>query len=218
MKQIDCRWCGKRFEVNVRHRAPVTCSAECHRNHRRVYMTTNSRERRQSEISASWARVCLRCGIPIPRPLEGSPAAAYVRKYCSKECAYIAANPWAEGRDASCATCGLVFRSTDYRDRFCSLRCRRHESNSRRRAKREGVRVEAFEFSEVIARDGGKCWICGKAVRKSTKRFDPLGPSLDHLIPISAGGAHTLTNVRLAHLRCNLKKGARVIPAQPVLI
>jgi 5-methylcytosine-specific restriction endonuclease McrA len=32
-------------------------------------------------------------------------------------------------------------------------------------------------------------------------------PELDHIIPLSAGGAHTLDNVACAHRSCNLEKG-----------
>jgi 5-methylcytosine-specific restriction endonuclease McrA len=36
-----------------------------------------------------------------------------------------------------------------------------------------------------------------------------MGPSLDHIVPVSLGGTHTWANVQLAHLRCNVSKGNR---------
>jgi 5-methylcytosine-specific restriction endonuclease McrA len=33
--------------------------------------------------------------------------------------------------------------------------------------------------------------------------------SVDHIVPLSLGGPHTLDNAQLAHLRCNAIKGNR---------
>nr|DAV64902.1 MAG TPA: HNH endonuclease [Caudoviricetes sp.] len=37
-------------------------------------------------------------------------------------------------------------------------------------------------------------------------RTEPGGYTLDHVIPKSLGGAHTLANLRPAHRRCNLSR------------
>ncbi|NKT05174.1 hypothetical protein GS485_11095 [Rhodococcus hoagii] len=37
----------------------------------------------------------------------------------------------------------------------------------------------------------------------------PKSASLDHVIPLSCGGAHDPSNVALAHLACNVAKGDR---------
>lgn len=34
-------------------------------------------------------------------------------------------------------------------------------------------------------------------------------PSLDHVIPMSKGGAHSYANTQLAHWLCNVTKGNR---------
>lgn len=77
-----------------------------------------------------------------------------------------------------------------------------------RRAKGDGDR---FTVEEIAERDGWRCHICGKNVTRKTW-------SLDHLIPIVAGGPHTRTNVSLAHKRCNSRRGTGRIPAQLRLI
>lgn len=48
----------------------------------------------------------------------------------------------------------------------------------------------------------GRCWYCGK----------PLGEdqTIDHLIPLSRGGSNAPRNIVIAHLRCNLSKGAKL--------
>jgi 5-methylcytosine-specific restriction endonuclease McrA len=40
--------------------------------------------------------------------------------------------------------------------------------------------------------------------------MDAQGYTIDHVTPISLGGADTIDNVRSAHRVCNLRRGARV--------
>ena len=89
----------------------------------------------------------------------------------------------------------------------------RRAASHRRRARIAGVESEPFTLRDVIDRDGWRCGICGKKVRPESKGRDR--PSLDHVIPISEGGPHTLANAQLAHLGCNARKGARAtVPSQ----
>jgi hypothetical protein len=55
----------------------------------------------------------------------------------------------------------------------------------------------------VLERDDGVCAICGDDV-------DPFHFTIDHVIPLSAGGEHSYENVQLAHRDCNTRKGATV--------
>jgi 5-methylcytosine-specific restriction endonuclease McrA len=64
-------------------------------------------------------------------------------------------------------------------------------------------------FVKVLrARDGDLCQICldpmNFRIRKSS-----LSLSVDHIIPCRAGGTDDLNNLWLAHLVCNMRKGAR---------
>lgn len=43
---------------------------------------------------------------------------------------------------------------------------------------------------------------------KERRHPDPLCASIDHIVPLSQGGTNDLTNLQLAHLRCNLRKRA----------
>ena len=61
--------------------------------------------------------------------------------------------------------------------------------------------------AEVYARDGGRCHICAEPVPRDQA-------SLDHLVPISAGGEHSMANVSLAHRACNSRRGPGRTPAQ----
>jgi len=37
-----------------------------------------------------------------------------------------------------------------------------------------------------------------------------MSVSLDHIVPVSLGGMHSMANVQCAHLFCNLSKNNRV--------
>ena len=60
------------------------------------------------------------------------------------------------------------------------------------------------------------CAICGRPVDFSLKPPDPGAPSADHIIPVSKGGHPSdLSNLQLAHLGCNQKKGSKIEPPHP---
>lgn len=82
------------------------------------------------------------------------------------------------------------------------------ENNARRRAKQLGAPcIEKISRSEIYARDGGLCAICGEYV--------PHGCfTLDHVTPLSKGGNHTYDNLVVAHQGCNSSKGNGNTPTQ----
>lgn len=61
----------------------------------------------------------------------------------------------------------------------------------------------------VVETYGATCWLCGQPISMSTPRTEPLGLSLDHVIPRARGGENTLENLRPAHLHCNRQRGMR---------
>lgn len=66
-------------------------------------------------------------------------------------------------------------------------------------------------LKRVLRRDHGICQICGGAVDVCDKVGNRIGgryPTIDHIIPISKGGAHIWENVQLAHMICNSHKNA----------
>ena len=65
---------------------------------------------------------------------------------------------------------------------------------------------------EAIRRTGAGCHICGGAIDYSiTDRRDPRAFVVDHVVPLSKGGADTLANKKAAHRSCNAAKAARLI-------
>lgn len=61
-------------------------------------------------------------------------------------------------------------------------------------------------------RDRWICGICGRPIDSQLKDRHPLMPSADHIHPIALGGSFLPDNLQIAHLRCNVEKGARFFP------
>jgi hypothetical protein len=68
---------------------------------------------------------------------------------------------------------------------------------------------ERFAPIEVFERDGWTCGPCMRPVDPAIAWPDPMSASVDHIVPLSRGGAHALANVQCAHLGCNSSKGDR---------
>lgn len=67
-----------------------------------------------------------------------------------------------------------------------------------------------ISLDALMVRDGYRCWLCGLPVtrRRATR---------DHVIPRSKGGKNRASNLRLAHRRCNQRRGnGEAITRRPV--
>ena len=71
--------------------------------------------------------------------------------------------------------------------------------NLRRARILNAPRSEMIDRAAIIARDKGKCYLCGK---------EPKGwhLTLDHMVPLSRGGDHTPENLRVCCRKCNNAK------------
>lgn len=77
----------------------------------------------------------------------------------------------------------------------------------------------SINLKELFQRDDGVCHICGKSCNWEDYREESGAfiagddyPSIDHVIPLSRGGAHEWNNVRLAHFICNSIKADKASP------
>jgi 5-methylcytosine-specific restriction endonuclease McrA len=69
-----------------------------------------------------------------------------------------------------------------------------------RKARKQRLTVAAFTPAQLLQRlayYGGRCWMCGATA-----------DCIDHVKPLSRGGAHMLCNLRPACTPCNTRKGA----------
>lgn len=127
-----------------------------------------------------------------------------LRKFCSWNCAQAYKTYGGNvPLTFECEQCGMV---TDRRpseggrwvrgDRALCSACRRPRN--------------PITTAELAERDGDRCGICSRRVDMALAYPDMGSPPVDHTLPLAAGGENVPENCALAHLGCNIKKGARV--------
>lgn len=84
-----------------------------------------------------------------------------------------------------------------------------HSFRANRRARESGAFVSAVNRNEIFERDGYVCQLCGGGVLPFVPHYHPLHPTIDHIIPLAAGGTHEPGNTQTAHNGCNASKGSR---------
>lgn len=118
---------------------------------------------------------------------------------------------------ADCMCCGITFdRRDDGASRFmCSQSCRsRAERASKRIARKKrkalerGARTaDSVDPFKVFDRDGWRCQMCRKKTPRSKRgTYDTNAPELDHIMPLSKGGAHSYANTQCLCRSCNAAK------------
>lgn len=80
-----------------------------------------------------------------------------------------------------------------------------HAQIARMKKARPSGRVLPTMRRAVLARDGRRCRYCGRQIGPRSVLH------LDHVIPVSRGGADTLENLVVACEGCNRRKGARLL-------
>lgn len=203
-----CAHCEKRFKTEVPYQK--YCSSKCG-----VQFSVLRRKELERAERLSTVLECRQCGVGF------FPDKSLGRLYCSDYCS----RKW--GRENNPNTC--LEPGCDARVRAHG-RCLKHYKRwgretgrivrektvwteerkaayHLRRARKKGAGSENVVPLEVFDRDGWVCGVCGESVDRSLVYPDPGSASLDHVVPLSRGGAHTYENTQLAHLFCNVSKG-----------
>lgn len=113
---------------------------------------------------------------------------------------------------AACVVCACLFFPM-HGEGCCSDPCiqeARRELSHRRRARELDAFVADVNRHEVFERDDYTCQLCDLPIDMSLIFPHRMFPTLDHIIPLAAGGTHEPGNVQAAHFGCNSAKGARV--------
>jgi len=165
---------------------------------------------------------CLDCGITFQREVKRGPKPSRCPR-CSQGRIKDRSKDWRLRRrpNVPCSVCGVMMWSDNrYKlseqppTRTCNpCRSRRSGANraDRAAARRAAVRcgtVMPVSRRAIFERDGWRCQICRRKIDPSLAFPHPRSASLDHIIPVSAGGTHEPKNVQLACLSCNCRKGA----------
>lgn len=113
--------------------------------------------------------------------------------------------------------CGAVLGCARNKCDACVASSKR-AAKRRRRAHKRGALSERYTLAEIARRDRFRCHICRQRVAMTKVVPDPHAPTIDHLVPLSAGGDDVRSNVRLACFICNSTKGAGTVPGGEQLL
>lgn len=93
-----------------------------------------------------------------------------------------------------------------YRQTETGINVKRRK-NHKRRALKAKAGYEHFGSIHVFGRDGYMCQLCGSKTRPDLKDVHHhLYPNLDHIIPLSKGGDHSMKNTQCLCRGCNMTK------------
>lgn len=221
-----CRYCSaeyipaKNAEIGgLKNYCSRLCKKKQHHLDKLKYVRRIQAERKLIEKQAN----CRRCAKVInyyhPKPA-----------FCSPECR----TPPTKLKERKqriqkhCTICGAAFMSLKREQ--CSNRCysktesgkktiaarlliNRAKNNIepsrvRERVLKYGLVYKRIKPSAVLDRDNWTCQICGAHLSSELRgTYDDRAPEVDHIIPLSLGGTHTLDNLQCACRRCNIIKG-----------
>jgi len=114
-------------------------------------------------------------------------------------------------RTIKCGGCGDEFIGVHPSARWCSRACQiRHRARAEQRRRGPNVEHDGYTDREIFERDNWVCHICKRRIDPATDRRQANGATIDHIIPLSRGGADVRTNVATACNRCNRLKAAKI--------
>jgi hypothetical protein len=203
-----CPICQSDYEDRSQGKRRLTCSSNC----RSKLQAQRNKAKRQR-----FQRQCEICAKPFQTARSNHFS-------CSKPCAkqrniLRASQRWHDSRRdlpqfkvQQCKWCDQDMKvPSDFRGVFkYHDECKKPARQAQYRVKsirRQGMKNGTIIGHDRIAeRDGFKCYLCEKKVDMTLPRTHRLGATLDHVVPLSKGGADRENNIRLAHWLCNIRK------------
>ncbi|MET7924735.1 HNH endonuclease [Streptomyces sp. NPDC005349] len=223
---ITCARCGVEKKVGRTGPIPTYCSASCRAQLSAERAKQDGRYEagltRMRQLSAkrreSTARPCPYCGESMthPRRVQCGADACKRRYYADLQAArsraiFEATGQWPHRRYAEQQR---EYGRRQYQERP-HWRIRYPERaalvDARRRMRVElASQAEPVVPADVHARDQWTCQLCGLPIDPEVAWPSPMSASVDHIVPLSRGGSHSIINVQSAHLGCNSRKGDKI--------
>lgn len=110
-----------------------------------------------------------------------------------------------------CIYCLKAFTPANVRQTCCSVTCRQRYESKRRKARLRGLSPVVITVAHLVRRGDRYCGLCRQLVDQRNVYPHPMSPTVDHIVPLTKGGAHQIDNTQLAHARCNTSKGNRYV-------
>ncbi len=229
-KYYTCKHCGCSFNNENGYRVQYCCK-KCAYDAK--YGTPEAREliraEKQRIMQEEMSTVCPICRRQFTRSTTN-------QLYCSSDCTYQAQlirkrQQWMDTyqpRHFVCSECGsnIVTQYKDMHSCFCCESCAkkyfrriehqtaRHKAFINEMKKKREVQikrsfVEPVSYETVFNQAQGICEVCGLPVIYDKLADNNWSGTIDHIVPLSCGGAHSLSNCQLAHRICNSLKGNR---------
>lgn len=212
----QCAECGSDFEVDDTRRnwqRVKICSDECKRA-----IANRAKKAAYTPIEWPQQKVCVRCSAQFLVNEGGNMA----QKYCNAECQLAAkgekkaAEVEARRKPKRCEECGAAFlagKFTGHKQRYCTDECRSKSRNRQRYAEGSdgSKRRNAYKYDflrikpQILARDGGKCVLCGSGDNVHVHHWDNTGGKteavnneFDNLATLCGGCHYAIHGVTLA--------------------
>lgn len=217
-----CAECGELFtrRIDGKGRRPLRCERCADRRERE---RGRSRHRIWSPVGHANSAPCAECGALLYGSRSSLPSGTRRCQACrasdpvkSRNCAVCNQPFLAPSRSSTSKTCSRIcgrrVAADTYRSTHPLLPPSRRtwlKFNERGRAitSQSGALYERIDRELVYRRDSWACGICGDAIDSTLTWPHIMFKSVDHIVPLSEGGAHTYGNVQAAHWLCNCYKG-----------
>lgn len=237
---FKCKQCGNEFEE--RKKGNKDSNVFCNRNCYKDYMNENrlsnilTKEefiKRQSEKNKLKRKIktfsvlhhlnCKECNKVFVSKAKN-------KKYCSHKCMSYSSKPLLNKK---CTICNNDYTTKLESKNQCSDECKeehkkhildqqrkknRHLRKHIDRAKKFNVEYDnKTTLFNIRKRDGKRCLLCGKKVLIINQSgYHKDNATVGHIVALSKGGNHTMQNVQLECMECNMKKGTKTL-GQPRL-
>jgi 5-methylcytosine-specific restriction endonuclease McrA len=137
-------------------------------------------------------KICLVCGTEYRKKVPK-------QKYCSREC-FFSVYGKSKYRNLSITEKNRAYSRNYYYNNKDLFRLRQRE-----RDLKLTPAIPILNLREHVKRFHGICVYCGKP-----------GNSIDHVMPLSKGGKHEISNLVIACLPCNIRKSNKIIDPKTV--